>query len=99
MIFSTIKISFSHMDVLVKQWHDARLALREVEDKIERIKAQVEGHMIRHHMDMYEDEYFKIRRQTQQRSVLLKKNVPAKIWDEYALPQRIEFLQLIEKKK
>lgn len=97
--FGVIIVVKNKMETLVAEWHKAREELHDAEARVDKMKQKVQDYMIRHQMESYEDGRFQIKKQVQQRSLMTKKMIPPEIWERYALPQRIEFLQLIEKKK
>lgn len=87
------------MDGLIEQWHCARKEVARAEKNLEACKQRVEKHMMTHHMEEYENDQYVVKKHIQQRSLMSKKMVPSDIWEKYSLPQRVEYIQLTEKKK
>lgn len=86
------------IDAMLNKWADARNNIAVLEKKMETYKKIMKQYFQRNHITKYENEYFKVRQNTQDRSYIIKKNVPNEIWDQYAKLQKIEFLTLTEKK-
>jgi hypothetical protein len=42
-------------------------------------------------VDQYTNSEYKVKKQIQQRTVMVKKMVPEEVWDRYSLPQKVEF--------
>jgi hypothetical protein len=87
------------MEEIAEKWGRARREVDELEKKIEGYRRQMEEEMLRLQLDEYECEAYKIKKQVQQRAVMSKKLVPIEIWDKYAIPQRVEFITLMDKSK
>ena len=87
------------MEEIAEKWGRARREVDELEKKIEGYRRQIEEEMVRLKLDEYDCEGYKIKKQIQQRAVMSKKLVPVEIWDKYAIPQRVEFITLIDKSK
>lgn len=86
------------IDAMLEKWSDARKHVSILEKKIEQYKKIMKQYFRQNNITKYENDYFKVRQNTQDRSFILKKNVPPEVWDQYATPQKIDFLTLTEKK-
>lgn len=83
---------------MLEKWSDARKHVVLLEKKMEQYKKIMKQYLRQNNLTKYENEFFKVRQNTQDRSFIIKKNVPPEIWDQYATPQKIDFLTLTEKK-
>ena len=86
------------IDAMLEKWSDARKQVAILEKKMEQYKKVMKQYFRQNNITKYENEFFKVRLNTQDRSFIIKKNVPSEIWDQYATPQKIEFITLTEKK-
>lgn len=86
------------IDSMLEKWSDARKHVAVLEKKIEQYKKMMKQYLRQNNLSKYENDFFKVRQNTQDRSFIIKKNVPPEIWDRYATPQKIDFLTLTEKK-
>lgn len=86
------------IDTLLDKWADARNNIATLEKKVDNYKKIMKQYFLRNNITKYENEFFKVKQSTQNRSFVMKKNVPDEIWDQYAKPKSIEFLTLTEKK-
>ena len=86
------------IDAMLEKWSDARKHVALLEKKMEQYKKLMKQYLRQNNLTKYENEFFKVRQNTQDRSFIIKKNVPPEIWDQYATPQKIDFLTLTEKR-
>lgn len=86
------------IDQLLEKWADARSTISTLEKKVDNYKKIAKQYLIRHNLTKYENDFFKLRQSTQNRSIMHKKDVPKDVWAQYARAKDIEFLTLTEKK-
>lgn len=86
------------IDTMLEKWADARNNIAVMEKKIDNYKKLMKQYLHKHNLTKYENEFFTVKQSTQNRSFVMKKHVPSQIWEQYAVPQQIEFLSLTEKK-
>ena len=82
------------LDEILKKWATAKASISEMEKKMEHYKKLAEKQLTKMGVDQYANSEYKVKKQTQQRSVMVKKMVPAEVWDRYSLPQKVEFWTL-----
>lgn len=87
------------MDEVLMKWARIRKEKDELERKIEKCRKSVQNYMVKHDMKTYENDLFKVKINTQNRSFMLKSSVPEDIWKQYSVSKPIETILLTEKKR
>lgn len=84
---------------ILEKWADARNQLAVLEKRVAQYKKMMEKYMTQNNLKQYENDYFRVRLGTQNRTIIHKKDVPANVWEQYATPQQIQFITFTEKTK
>lgn len=86
------------IDRVLEKWVAARNNIAILEKKIDNYKKLMTQFMSRNNLTKYENDVCRVKQSKQNRSFIIKKDVPQEIWEQYAKPQQIEFLTITEKK-
>lgn len=85
------------MEELLTRYQEIKDQLDIYQAKLEKYKKKIEKEMANKGLDKYETKQWTLKKQSQERMMLSKKNVPETVWVQYAQPHKVEFLSIRKK--
>jgi hypothetical protein len=85
------------MEELLTRYQEIKDQLDVYQAKLEKYKKKIEKEMANQGLDKYETKQWALKKQSQERMMLSKKNVPETVWTQYAQPHKVEFLSIRKK--
>jgi hypothetical protein len=88
-----------NIDLALEKWSDTRKHLSELEKKVDKYRKWVISYLEKNGLTEYENNKHKVKKQSQQRTFMYKKSVPADVWASYATSQKVDCILLKDKMK
>lgn len=87
----------NEIQTILSKWHEVKLKLDTLEDKIKKYKSLIAKEMNFRNVEKISSGSFSVTRRRTTRSTLSKESVPENIWKEYATKCSFDVFNLIKK--